>query len=60
MDLVGESFELSERALREAIAFVIKDALDTMAALCQRRASSAPATDPTGPSSMTFGEIAVH
>jgi|HubBroStandDraft_1064217.scaffolds.fasta_scaffold03367_5 hypothetical protein len=33
MDLVGESFELSERALREAIAFVIKDALDTMAAL---------------------------
>ncbi|HMD16498.1 MAG TPA: SRPBCC family protein [Terriglobales bacterium] len=42
MDLVGKSSELSEKALHEAIAFVIKDALDTMAALCQRRASPAP------------------
>jgi len=41
MDLVGESSELSESALHEAVAFVIKDALDTMAALCRRRASSA-------------------
>jgi hypothetical protein len=42
MDLVGKSSELSESALHEAIALVLKDALDSMAALCQRRASSTP------------------
>jgi hypothetical protein len=41
MDLVGKSSELSESALHEAIALVLKDALDSMAALCQRRASPA-------------------
>jgi hypothetical protein len=41
VDLIGTSPELSESALHEAIVFVVKDALDTMAALCQRRASSA-------------------
>jgi hypothetical protein len=41
MDLVGTSTELSEAALESKITFVIKDALDTMAVLCQRRASSA-------------------
>jgi len=41
MDLVGKASELSESALHEAVALIIKDALDTMAALCQRRASSA-------------------
>jgi hypothetical protein len=57
MDLVGKSSELSEKALREAIAFVIKDALDTMESGTPHLL---PATDPTGASSMTFGEIAVH
>jgi len=42
MDLVGKSSELSESALHEAIALVLKDALDSMAALCQQRASSTP------------------
>jgi hypothetical protein len=42
MDLVGKSTELSESALHEAVAIIIKDALDTMAARCQRRSSSAP------------------
>ncbi len=41
VDLVGTSSELSESTLHEAATFVVKDALDTMAALCQRRASSA-------------------
>jgi hypothetical protein len=41
MELVGKSFELSERALDEAANFIVKDALDTMAALCRRRGSSA-------------------
>ncbi len=41
MDFVGKPSELSEDALREAVTFIVKDALDTMAALCQRRASSA-------------------
>ena len=40
-DLIGTSSELSESALHEAITFVVKDALDTMAALCQRHTSSA-------------------
>ena len=38
LDLVGKSSELSESAFHDAVAFIIKDALDTMAALCQRRA----------------------
>jgi hypothetical protein len=41
MDLVGKSSELSETAVQEAVAFIIQDSLDTMVALCQRRASSA-------------------
>ena len=41
MDFVGKPSELSENALHEAVTFIVKDALDTMAALCQRRASSA-------------------
>jgi hypothetical protein len=41
MDFVGKPSELSESALHEAVTFVVKDALDSMAALCQRRASSA-------------------
>jgi hypothetical protein len=41
MDFVGKPSELSESALHEAATFVVKDALDTMAALCQRRVSSA-------------------
>jgi len=41
MDLVGKSTELSESALHDAVTFIVKDALDSVAALCQRRASSA-------------------
>jgi len=41
MDCVGKSSELSESAVHEAVTFITKDALDTMAVLCQRRASSA-------------------
>jgi hypothetical protein len=41
MDLVGKSSELSEAAVREAVTFITRDALDTVVALCQRRASSA-------------------
>jgi hypothetical protein len=40
MNLIGKSSELSESATHEAITFVIKDALDTMAALCKQRASA--------------------
>ena len=41
MDFVGKPSELSESALHEVVTFITRDALDTMAALCQRRASSA-------------------
>jgi hypothetical protein len=41
MDLVGKSTELSESVIHDAVAFIIKDALDSMALLCRRRASSA-------------------
>jgi hypothetical protein len=41
MDLVGKSTELSESALHDAVTFLTHDALDSMVALCQRRASSA-------------------
>ncbi len=41
MDFVGTPSELPEKTLHEAVTFVVKDALDTVAALCQRRASSA-------------------
>ena len=41
VDLIGTSSELSESTFHEAVTFVVKDALDTMAVLCQRRASSA-------------------
>ncbi|MBZ5665529.1 MAG: SRPBCC family protein [Acidobacteriia bacterium] len=41
MDLVGTSSELSDNAVLAAVTFVTRDALDTMAALCQRRPSSA-------------------
>jgi hypothetical protein len=40
MNLVGKSTELSESALHDAVTFIVKDALDSMVALCQRRASS--------------------
>lgn len=40
-DLIGRPSEMSESALHDAVIFVVKDALDTMAVLCQRRASSA-------------------
>jgi hypothetical protein len=36
MDFVGKSSELSGSVIRDAITFLTKDALDTMAALCQR------------------------
>ena len=38
MDFVGKSSELSESAISEAITFLTKDALDSMAALCRARA----------------------
>jgi hypothetical protein len=41
MDLVGKSFELSDSALREAASFILKDALDSVVTLCERRSSSA-------------------
>jgi hypothetical protein len=41
MDLIGKSSELSEAALHEAVTFLIKDALDSLVAFCQRGASSA-------------------
>lgn len=41
VDLIGTSPEMSENALHQAVTFVVQDALDTMAELCQRRASSA-------------------
>jgi hypothetical protein len=34
MELIGKSTELSEEALHSKVTFVVKDALDTMAALC--------------------------
>ena len=40
MDLVGKSTELSESATQEAVTTITRDALDTMVALCQRRAPS--------------------
>lgn len=41
LDFVGEPAELPENVFEEATAFLAKDALDTMAALCdQRRISS--------------------
>ncbi len=39
MNLVGKSTELSESAVHDAVTFVVRDALDTVADLCQRRAS---------------------
>jgi hypothetical protein len=41
MDFVGKPSELSENAVHEAVIFIVKDALDTLAVLCRRRASSA-------------------
>lgn len=40
--LVGKSSELSEVQLQEATAFLIRDALDTLVALCQKQTGSAP------------------
>ena len=40
MDVFGESFELSERATSEAITLLTRDALDTVATLCLRRAAT--------------------
>ena len=36
MDLIGESTELSEKAVVDAVTFVTRDALDSMAALCRK------------------------
>ena len=44
MDFVGKSTELSASAIHEALTFVTKNALDSVAALCKRRASSTRAT----------------
>ena len=41
MDLIGKSSELSEEAVLNAVTFVTRDALDTMAALCRQHPSSA-------------------
>lgn len=41
VDLIGTSPEMSDKALHQAVTFVVQDALDSMAELCQRRASSA-------------------
>jgi hypothetical protein len=42
MDFVGESTELPEKAIHEAITFLTRDALDTLVSLCnQQRSSSA-------------------
>ena len=41
MNLVGKSTELSDSAVHDAVTFITKDTLDTMAALCQRGGSSA-------------------
>jgi hypothetical protein len=38
MDMVGKTTELSEDAIHEAVTFIVKDALDTVVALCRRRA----------------------
>jgi len=36
MELFGKSTELSDSALHDAVEFVMRDALDTMSALCRR------------------------
>lgn len=41
VDLIGTSPDMSDNALHQAVTFVVQDALDSMADLCQRRASSA-------------------
>jgi hypothetical protein len=41
MDLIGQSSELSDQAVVDAVTFVTRDALDTMAVLCRRNPSSA-------------------
>jgi hypothetical protein len=41
IDLVGRSSELSEKAVHDAVTFLTRDSLDTLAILCQRLASSA-------------------
>jgi hypothetical protein len=38
MDMVGKLAELSEEAIQEAVTFITRDALDTLVALCRRRA----------------------
>ena len=44
LDPIGQPTDVSESAIQEAIAFLVKDALDTMATLCHQRSnSSAPA-----------------
>ena len=40
LDFVGEPTELPEDVMREAITFLTRDALDTMAALCNQQNSS--------------------
>lgn len=41
MNMIGKSSELTESAVRDAVTFITRDALDTVVALC-RGASSAP------------------
>jgi len=40
MDLIGESRELPADSMLDAATFILKDALGTVVALCQRRVSS--------------------
>jgi hypothetical protein len=40
MDLIGKSTELSDAVLHEAVTFITHDALDSVVAICQRRAAS--------------------
>ena len=45
MDFVGKSDQLSDQEVRDAIVFITKDALDTMATLCQKSGRASSATD---------------
>jgi hypothetical protein len=43
MEFVGKSPDMSETVIHQAITFYTRDALDTMAALCQQRSASSSA-----------------
>ena len=40
MDLIGESLEMSDKAVVNAVTIITRDALDTMAALCRQSSSA--------------------